>query len=242
MGVDMDKKKSEDTSPTVPFQRSRVYELLSHALGEPTGELLEFIKGGGFLSFIQEALEEHPLRKQVDVRVLRQAASECSDADEETVSSWYERLVSPRHHLLYECRYHAPLGTFEEMSDIAGFYRAFGLGYEGERADHVSLELEFMRLLALKEARALMDKEAENTGICRSAQREFLQGHLGRWAGNLAHVAEGVGFYHPLLRFLGNWISAECGHLGAKPEEAFHSFSDRDIEEPSLCLKEARQI
>jgi TorA maturation chaperone TorD len=128
------------------------------------------------------------------------------------------------------------------MSDIAGFYRAFGLGFDGERADHLSLELEFMRLLALKEARALMDNDLENAGICRSAQREFLQSHLGRWAGNLAHVSEGTGFYHPLLRFLGGWISAECGYLGARPEEAFHSFSEGDSEEPPLCSKEAKRI
>ncbi|MGH7811411.1 MAG: TorD/DmsD family molecular chaperone, partial [Candidatus Binatia bacterium] len=43
----------------------------------------------------------------------------------------------------------------QELSDLAGFYSAFGLtlkSSEHERADHVSCECEFMSFLAMKEA------------------------------------------------------------------------------------------
>ncbi|MEZ4503613.1 MAG: molecular chaperone TorD family protein [Dehalococcoidia bacterium] len=69
-----------------------------------------------------------------------------------------------------------------QLADIAGFYRAFGLDPAGERHDHLALELEFMFLLALKEAHARERGEAEHVRICRDAQRSFLRDHLARWA------------------------------------------------------------
>ncbi len=69
-----------------------------------------------------------------------------------------------------------------EQADIAGFYRAFGVDPEGERPDHLTLELEFTYLLALKEAHAREAGEPDHVGTCRDAQRLFLRKHLARWA------------------------------------------------------------
>ncbi|MEK7326009.1 MAG: molecular chaperone TorD family protein, partial [Chloroflexota bacterium] len=77
----------------------------------------------------------------------------------------------------------------QEMADIAGFYRAFGFNIGGkvrERPDHISAELEFMHVLALKEAYAAERDVLEHVEICIDAQRKFLQEHLGKWVGLLA--------------------------------------------------------
>jgi TorA maturation chaperone TorD len=52
---------------------------------------------------------------------------------------------------------------------------------ETERVDHISAELEFMHLLAVKEAFAEVQENLEGAEICRDAARLFLQDHLGRW-------------------------------------------------------------
>lgn len=78
--------------------------------------------------------------------------------------------------------------TFQ-MADVAGFYRAFGVEVTPgtERPDHVAAELEFMHLLALKEALALQQEgEGEHAAVCRDAARSFLEDHLGRFAPLLA--------------------------------------------------------
>jgi TorA maturation chaperone TorD len=72
------------------------------------------------------------------------------------------------------------------MADIAGFYQAFGFRSGGsvrERPDHLSAELEFMYLLALKEAYAVENSLTEQAEICADAQRKFLQDHLAAWIG-----------------------------------------------------------
>src|SRR3972149_4932733 len=76
-----------------------------------------------------------------------------------------------------------------QRADVAGFYRALGLRVAAnfrERPDHIATELEFMQVLALKEARALARRERAHAGICRRAQARFLREQLGRWLGAAA--------------------------------------------------------
>lgn len=82
--------------------------------------------------------------------------------------------------------------TFE-MADVAGFYKAFGVEVdpEGVRVDHITSELEFMNLLAVKESIALQDEgDGEHAQICRDASRAFLRDHLGRWAPRLGALLD----------------------------------------------------
>ncbi len=86
--------------------------------------------------------------------------------------------------------YEAPYRTrdlFQEteiLADVAGFYRAHGLavgGREHERPDHIAVELEFMAVVARKEAHALAELGRGEVEICRSTQDAFLRDHLGGW-------------------------------------------------------------
>lgn len=82
-----------------------------------------------------------------------------------------------------------------ELADIAGFYRAFGvdLNEQTERVDCIAAELEFLQLVAAKQAIALEAQHlqgdasaGEQVAICQDAAIAFLKDHLTRWAGRFA--------------------------------------------------------
>jgi DMSO reductase family type II enzyme chaperone len=110
--------------------------------------------------------------------------------------------------------------TFE-MADVAGFYRAFGVavGESGQRPDHIAVELEFMNLLAVKEAIALqLEGDGEHAEICRDAARAFLRDHLGRWAPRLGEglaAADGEPVYGHAGRLLGGFVAFDAERIDA---------------------------
>jgi DMSO reductase family type II enzyme chaperone len=113
-----------------------------------------------------------------------------------------------------------------EMSDLAAFFRAFGLVRRPEareRPDHAACECEFMLVLARKEAYALEAGDAAMLEETRRAARLFLRDHLGRWApafgGKLARE-DPEGFYGGLGRLGTVFVTAECRRVGvsAGPE------------------------
>lgn len=126
-------------------------------------------------------------------------------------------IVSP-----YETEYgdEALFQQPQEMGDLAGFYRAFGLTLnttEHERPDHVSCEYEFMSFLALKEAYALEHADTAMLEETRKAARLFLRDHLGRFspafARKLAREDRG-GFYGALGDLCFAFLSWECERVG----------------------------
>lgn len=124
--------------------------------------------------------------------------------------------------LAYETEYGLPheYRQSQEMADIAGFYRAFGFTLGGpvrERPDHIAVELEFMHILALKEAYALDTSLPEQEEICVTAQTKFLQDHLGRWINLFAqsvalNTADSV--YKTLAQWTADFVQADAARLG----------------------------
>jgi TorA maturation chaperone TorD len=114
----------------------------------------------------------------------------------------------------------------QELGDLAGFYRAFGLTLntaEHERADHVSCECEFLLFLALKEAYALEHNDAPMLAETRKATRLFLRDHLGRFGRALGKKLvreDRGGFYGTLGELCYRFITEECKRMGvpAGPE------------------------
>lgn len=106
-----------------------------------------------------------------------------------------------------------------DLSDLRGFYSAFGLEMsEGghERADHITVECEFMSALAAKEAYAISHEDEQGLSVVRDAQTSFLQAHLARWLPSFARrVSEAApeGFYGVLSRFALRFVEAECRAL-----------------------------
>jgi DMSO reductase family type II enzyme chaperone len=107
-----------------------------------------------------------------------------------------------------------------EMSDLAAFFRAFGLARRPdarERADHVACECEFMLVLARKEAWALEASDAVMVEATRGAARLFLRDHLGRWApafGRKLAREDSEGFYGALGCLGTVFVEAECRRAG----------------------------
>jgi DMSO reductase family type II enzyme chaperone len=128
--------------------------------------------------------------------------------------------------LCYETEYGLPheFRQSQELADICGFYRAFGLkpgGLLRERPDHLAVELEFMYVLALKEAYAASNGVVEHAEVCVEATRRFLGEHLGRWidlfARSLARNG-GVEPYLVLAHFAAAFVHHHADRLGVQTQ------------------------
>lgn len=108
----------------------------------------------------------------------------------------------------------------QEMGDLMGFYRAFGLtlsAQKHERPDHISCECEFLSFLALKEAYALERRDGSMLEETRKAERLFLRDHLGRFLPAFAKKLtreEKDGLYGSLGRLAYDFIALECARFG----------------------------
>lgn len=147
---------------------------------------------------------------------------DCAPLSLPDLQAAYRRAFGAAGSLPYETEYGLPheFRQAQELADIAGFYRAFGFTVGGEvreRPDHLAAELEFMHVLALKEAYALANGLDEQAAVCVEGQTRFLADHLGAWVDLFAeslslNTAEGP--YSLLARFTAAWVHAEAARLG----------------------------
>jgi TorA maturation chaperone TorD len=122
----------------------------------------------------------------------------------------------------YEIEYgkREPILQAQELSDVGGFYRAFGLvpsGKHGERWDHVAIELEFVELLSMKEAYALETNQIEMFEVTRHALRRFVREHVGYFGialGASLEEEDPNGFYGRTGRLLAGYLASVCRELG----------------------------
>lgn len=163
--------------------------------------------------------------------------------------------VARRHHMAlfppiasqdapgYETGYRGD-GIFQQaalIADVSGFYRAHGLragGNQRERPDHVTVELEFMAVLARKEALALGAGAEENASVCRESAVSFLGDHLGCWAPAFGRRAGAV-TTSPWLGALGEllalWVEADMEALDVRPAEAVEGPLPQEPPDDGLC-------
>lgn len=196
------------------IRRSQVYRFLADAFLYPAENWLEDLPA---LEPILRDLDAAPLHLAPRVAALSLAALQAE----------HRRAFGLTGSLCYETEVGLPheFRQSQELADIAGFYRAFGFTVGGpvrERPDHLAVELEFMHVLALKEAYAAEKGIAEHVEICVDAQGKFLKEHLGQWIGvfaeSLARSAAN-GPYPPLARFAAAFVRADAERLGVTLEQ-----------------------
>lgn len=219
------------------FERSKVYKLFSYCFSEPNEELAEFITNEEFIRTICESF--YCLGYKFSTEKIEILLS----LDYEAIREEYIRfLILKSKYPIYENEYHrsnASIFSTEEMADIAGFYRAMGFTFSGERPDHIGAELEFMHITTLKEAEALLKNDLEKAYICRDFQKKFLQDHLGRWVNIFFEGlrAEGSIFYGIIGEILVDLINEECKHLNIKPKKILEYVASDYGDEEQSCLK-----
>lgn len=149
------------------------------------------------------------------------------------------RSINP----IYETEYgkNRSLGKANELSDIAGFYKAFGfdLGDENttqEMHDHISVELEFYALLMIKSAYLEFEaQDMEGLAIVKDARKKFLKDHLGRFASTLSQ-RPGVQlspFYSQVFNWIAKLVEEECKFLTVEPL-ALEWFATERIQNESI--------
>jgi len=131
----------------------------------------------------------------------------------------------------------------QQMADVAGFYRAFGMQLSrraGERVDHVSIETEFLHLLSVKEAVARIEQEENGAEICRDARRKFFREHVGWWLPAfvtlLRRLAPGS-FYPALASFAAALAAQERVSLELPPFEALPQPTPPQMEAAGTCFE-----
>jgi DMSO reductase family type II enzyme chaperone len=210
-------------------RRARIYSSLAELFRPPSAPGSEGTRVPEATSLRQELLDlgvdEVTLQLAVQLSALLEGVDpkeleEIYDATFET--SGEQRCVPNETAHTPDSPQESMVRTFE-LADIAGFYKAFGLEVTPgtEHVDHISVELEFMHLLAVKEAVAVAECHLEHADLCREAARTFLRDHLQRWCERLSNrISETSGTVS---------IYAAAGELLRR----FVEFDVREMERPA---------
>lgn len=163
-------------------------------------------------------------------------------SDPDALALDFERIFTHVHSVdcpPYETSYISK-GLFQQtndLADIAAFYAAYGMGLSDdahERQDHISVEFEFMHLLAIKQAYALERHTVEHAEACWEDQRRFFEEHLGRWGPEFARRLLRVAASSPyveLAELAGVFLADEAARLVVDPLQAREVVAFPQLEE-----------
>jgi TorA maturation chaperone TorD len=214
-------ERSTEAAVVAALARAGIYRLLGEAFAYPRAwRCPEMSRVAGLAA-------EAPTTPALLRAPLARFSDAARGADPAAVSAEYVVLFDRQVRCPpYEGAYGAAgglAGKGAQLADVAGFYAAFGLRAAGDQADmedHVAAELEFLSALALKEAWALGERDADALEVTRAAEAAFLRDHLGTWAVAFARALQAatpVPFYVAAAEVLAAWVEAEVAALGVEP-------------------------
>ncbi len=149
-----------------------------------------------------------------DETTVRSLMGDDAELDTETVAVEFTELLRGIRQTSppppYESLYREGVISGETTDQVLEVYHAFGVHpdgtLEGEPADHISLELDFMRHLVTLEGNAGTAKELQTI---LKAEAKFLGEHLCQWVGGFHEriaVQDGTGFYSSVASFTDGWV------------------------------------
>lgn len=198
-------------------------------------------------NYYKSALNE--LLKDETIQIpkeLNQVLSQCL-TDEKYLNELRSEYISIFDHAksltpLYETEYGRERTMFKsnELSDISGFYHAFGFELDQnstkEMLDHVSVELEFYSLLMMKYLFLKQENSEQGIEIVQDGMKKFMNSHLGRFVSSIKN-REGTknsNFYSKVFAWVNDVINKECERLNIQPE-IIEWFDTQSAEENISC-------
>lgn len=131
------------------------------------------------------------------------------------------------------------------VGDIAGYYTAFELSTTNQSGPPDSLwnECAFLSWLSLKEGYALENSMDEELAVTHDAMRDFVQDHLGRWAGAFARrllLTTENPFFVTAAHLLLATVSVTADKVGVSEIEPLDACEQEDEPDPVACPMGAR--
>jgi TorA maturation chaperone TorD len=197
--------------------RSNIYGFLSSMFREEiSAERLRQIKGPAIKKVLSEMGVQYDIFSQKD-----------QDQLLEDLAVEYARLflgpdkhISP-HESLHHQRDDGDWGTHWGGStvDVKKFIETTGLEYKQEYSgmpDHISVELDFMKEAAGREAQAIEEKDWEGALYCQKMEKKFICDHLIKWipafCDKIISQAE-ISFYGDLADVTKDFITLESEEI-----------------------------
>jgi putative dimethyl sulfoxide reductase chaperone len=217
--------QAETRAPELELARSAAYGLLAEGFNYPDADRWQRLLDRSRWAHWPEILAESGEDLRATLRRLQESLfspdPERGGESLDSIQSAYVRIFG--HTVKGPCpTYELEYGQGEifqlasELSDLRGFYEAFGLQLTGEgheRPDHVAVELEFLGILAAKLAHAIQQDDEAGRDILASAHHRFLEDHLAVWLPSFARRvgdAAPTGFYSALAAFAREFLEFEC--------------------------------
>ncbi len=226
----------------VDVARGHLYSFLASAFSDPAGKHFETAMDAGKQRVASAAAALLASEAPRDVRL---GPGE-GPPDKLTLAPAVKELQAPRRLLIEDhqkvfglligqtaplneteyCRSTDAFFRAQQLADIGGFYKAFGVerSAEGrERQDHLSIELDFMAHLMEKELFAAASSDPslrEKAGVCRDGQKNFIEAHLIWWVPGFAELLRTgttTGLYAELADSLAAFIVCERVRFGLAP-------------------------
>jgi len=203
-------------TPGAEIAAVAVWRLLSLGLATPSPDLLEEIDA---LAEVMALRPDAP----AGLAGLREAVT---GSTPEEVAASQARLFGGKVEVApYEGSYEDdPFRQARQMSDVAGFYRAFGADAHGpahERPDHVGCELEFLAFLGARRLAAEDAGRSDEADLCAEVEETFLREHAGRWLPGFFRAVEKAAtdpFYTALGRVGAESFDSELARRSIEPE------------------------
>ena len=225
----MENKISENVEDLLAA--SQIYQFLSTCLLEPSNEAVGLLNNKEYMEEVKSCLGIHGNGELSET--FKELHEGLKNADVETLTQGYRdtfggatvAMDCPPYEMYFSGS-HIWQQT-QDLSDISGFYKAYGIEIEEDKAssrrwDHIAVESEFLHFLTYKLAYAIENHGSEEQESCLSAKKKFLNAHIGRWIHAFSKSVfkkSPEAFYRQAAKLANSFVHIEMKKLNVDAEE-----------------------